>query len=250
MKIFDISCFYGPWTTYPVRGAIANVAAELSANGVTTGFVSPLAAVWCRNQQAYNQALLADTRPYDGLSPAPVLDPTLSTWREEVDVMRRDPRVKIFRVFLNYARFDLSARDTLDDFFGFFNQAGMPLIIQRRMEDSRYNHHLAVVPDVDINYVITAALRFPELNLVLAGIPSGVNAEKLLGHRGIYLDTSQMDGMCCIRYAINQGLLPRLIFGSHIPLFETCSAFARVLNDVSDDEAGQIFSGNAARFLT
>lgn len=66
---------------------------------------------------------------------------------------------------------------------------------------------------------------------------------------GIYLDTSQMDGINCIRRQIEQGLLPRLLFGSHTPLFETYSAFARMLHDITDTEAEQIFSGNAAVML-
>lgn len=249
MKTFDISCFYGSWPTYPVKGALADIAAELQAHGITAGFISPLAAVWCRNQQAYNQELLAATRSYACFYPVPALDPTLPSWREEVEVMRRDPRVKAFRVFLNYTRFDLARRDSLNDFLDCFNQTGLPLIIQRRMEDSRYNHHHAVVPDTDIHHILHAALQFPTLKLILGGVSSGVNAAQALKHPGVYLDTSQMDGMGCIREKIGQGLLPRLLFGSHMPVFETSSAFGRVLHDVSDDEAGQILGGNAARIF-
>jgi len=247
--MIDISCFYGAWPAYPVKGAIAEVAAELQSHGITDALISPLAAVWCRNQQAYNRELLETTRPYPGLHPVPVLDPTLPSWREEVENMRRDKRVRAFRVFLNYTRFDLARRDSLHDFLDCFNQSGLPLIFQRRMEDPRYNHHRAGVPDADVNHALNAAQGFPGVRLILGGVSAGVNAALVLKHPGVYLDTSQMDGLSCIREKIGQGLLPRLLFGSHLPLFETYSAFGRVLHDVSDAEARQIFQMNAARLL-
>ena len=249
MKIIDISCFYGPWAAYPVKGDIVEVAAELRRFGIACGLVSPLAAVWCRNPQAYNRELLEVTRPHSGLMPVPILDPSIPTWREEVETMRRDTRVVAFRVFLNYTQFNLGRRDTLDDFFGYFNQIGVPLIIQRRMEDPRYNHHKAVVADADVNYLQETAMRFPELKLILGGMSAGVNAARALAHAGIYLDTAQMDSMACIRRQIDAGLLPRLLFGTHVPLFETYAAFGRVLHDVSDSEAEQILYGNAARLF-
>ncbi len=246
MKIFDFSCFYGTWPAYPVLGAMDDVAAELKNWGVTDAFISPLASAWCRNQQAFNRELLEITRPYPGMHPAPVLDPTLPAWQEEAALMLRDPRVRIFRVFLNYTPFNRERRDSLAEFLTYCSQSGLPLIVQRRMEDPRYNHHRTGVPDTDMNHVLGIAAHLPELKLILGGMPAGVNAAQILKHPGIYLDTSQMDGLSCIRRQIEQGLLPRLLFGSHMPLFETAAAFGRVLPDISDAEAVQIFHGNAA----
>ncbi len=249
MNIFDVSCFYGPWPAYPIKGGIAEVAAALQAHGITAGFISPLAAVWCRNQQAFNRELLEVTRPYPFLAPVPVLDPTLPTWPDEAECMLCDPRVRAFRVFINYTRFNAVRRDSLDEFLDYFDRTGRPLIVQRRMEDPRYNHHRAVIADTDIGLVVNSARRFQNLKLILGGVSAAIAPAPVLEHPGIYLDTSQMDGMRCIREKINVGLLPRLLFGSHIPLFETCSAFGRVLHDVDDAEAKLIFNGNAARVL-
>ncbi len=246
MKIFDCSCFYGTWPAYPVRGAIAEVAAELRAHGITDALISPLAAVWCRNQQAYNRELLEITQPYPGMHPVPVLDPTLPTWQAEAALMLRDSRVKAFRIFPNYTVFNRERRDSLADFLAGCSRSSIPLIVQRRMEDSRYNHHRAGVPDTDMNHILGIAAQLPGLKLILGGMSSGVNAARILKHPGIYLDTSQMDGWRCIRRQIEQGLLPRLLFGTHMPLFETAAAFGRVLHDVSDAEAEQILYGNAA----
>lgn len=249
MKIIDTSCFFGAWPEYPVKGGIGDVVAELKAFGITDAFISPLAAVWCRNQHAYNRELLEATRSYPGLYPVPVLDPTLPTWRDEVALMRNDPRVKAFRVFLNYTVFDRARRDSIESFLKDFSQYGFPVIFQRRMEDPRYNHHRSGVPDTDVNHILDVAAHVPGLKLILGGMSVAVDAAQILKHPGIYLDTSQMDGIHCIRRQIEQGLLPRLLFGSHIPLFETYSAFARILHDVTDAEAEQIFSDNAALIL-
>lgn len=242
--IIDASCFYGFWPEYPVKGLITDVTRELKEWGITSALITPLAAVWCRNQHLYNRALLHETEPYPELLPVPVLDPALPAWREEVANMLRDKRVKAFRVFLNYTRFDLTRRDNLDDFFDFFQQNKLLLIMQRRMLDPRYQHQRAVVPDADVNYLLKTASDFCGLKLIIGGVSAVTDPALVLRHPGIYLDTSQMDGLHALRHCIDQGLLTRLLFGSHTPLFETSSAFRRILGDIDDKEASSIFSEN------
>ena len=76
---------------------------------------------------------------------------------------------------------------------------------------------------------------------------AGVNARRHWRSRNIF--GRRKWRMACIRRQIDAGLLPRLLFGTHVPLFETYAAFGRVLHDVSDSEAEQILYGNAARLF-
>ena len=71
-------------------------------------------------------------------------------------------------MFLNYTRFDLGRRDTLDDFFD-INQ--MVLIIRRRMEI----RGTTITGGSRDGYQLPAetAMRFPELKLILGYVGRG-----------------------------------------------------------------------------
>jgi predicted TIM-barrel fold metal-dependent hydrolase len=70
---------------------------------------------------------------------------------------------------------------------------------------------------------------------------------KLLALPNLYADVSQADGMDSLKVFVAEGLKHKLLFGSHAPLFIPASALARVVNDLSDEDAAAILVGNAER---
>ncbi|MCP3966046.1 MAG: hypothetical protein GY750_07535 [Lentisphaerae bacterium] len=247
--INDISCFYGPWTTHPVQGDVRQVSEKLKRIGIDRGYISPLAAVWCRNQHLYNCELLELTSEFENLLPVPVLDVSVPTWQEECIEMCKDTRVKMFRVFLNYTYWDQSMHN-LKEIFKFFAEKNIPVIFQRRMEDRRYNHKLAQVQDADINnVVIKYAMRVPELKLVIGAAAVAHLNSSILDHKGIYLDTSMLEELKWAREAFDNGLGGRLLLGSHIPIFEENAGFSRFLPQLADDEAEMVFDRNFEKLL-
>ena len=52
-----------------------------------------------------------------------------------------------------------------------------------------------------------------------------------------------------IRSLVDDGLAPKLLFGSHAPFFIPYAAVARVVTDIDDADASAILGENALRLL-
>lgn len=248
--ICDINAYYGNWPTRPVDGAFENVIKSLKEWEIERIYISPLHSAWCKNQQLYNDELISLTEPWENVFPVPVLDPTLGSWRDEFERMLEIPSVKIFKLFPNYAPY--AASEVLD-LFKLSAARGIPLILQIRMEDPRCQHPLAVVNDVDISEFLEIKKDLPDLKLVLGGCPAGLlfpKIEEITSYDNIFVDTSQVDGMDAVKLLCERGLEDKLLFGSHAPLFEKRSAFARVVPDLDKRQIQNILSENFSRLFS
>jgi predicted TIM-barrel fold metal-dependent hydrolase len=247
--IVDINAFTGHWPFSPVRGDLPSVRTSLTALGVERIFVSPLDAAWCRNPHQTNAALYADTAEFADVWPVPVLDPTVATWREELARATAQPRVRLVRLLPTYSPYPLDQADTL---LRALHEAGLAALIQTRLEDPRSQHPLALVPDLPAAQVAEAAARHPDLTMILGGARTAeIRAlrEPLRALPRFYADVSQADGMDGIPLLVDAGLTPRLLFGSHAPLFTPHAALARVVTDLPDEHATAILGANAKQAL-
>jgi predicted TIM-barrel fold metal-dependent hydrolase len=247
--ISDINAYYGNWPTRPVDGAFDDVVKSLKEWGVERIFISPLHSAWCKNQQFYNDELISFTESWANVFPVPVLDPTLGSWREEFERMSEIPSVKIFKLFPCYAPYDASEALEL---FKLSADRGIPLILQARLEDIRCQHPLALVEDVDISGFLDIKKDLPDLKFVLGGCPSGIihkYIEDIKSLDNIFVDTSQINGMDAVKLFCERGLEKNLLFGSHAPLFDTYSAFARIVPDLDEGQIQNIMNKNFGRLL-
>jgi len=136
------------------------------------------------------------------------------------------------------------------DLFAALAETGLPVIIQTRLEDPRRQHPLAQVPDVPAADVADVAERHPDLTVVIGGPRTGeIRAlrERLLDLPNLFADTSQADGLDALKLFAEDGLTPKLLFGSHAPFFIPYSALTRVTSDLNDEDAIAILGGNARR---
>lgn len=247
--IIDINAWTGHWSTLPVDGNVASVRASLKAIGVDRICLSPLDAAWCPNPHRCNAEVYAAARQFTDIDPVPVLDPTIATWRDEVAYAITQPRVRLVKLLPAYSPYDLSAAD---DLFEALAQYRLAVIIQTRLDDPRHQHPLAQVPDCPAAAIADVAERYPKLTVIIGGPGwTAIRAlcERLLTLPNLYADISQADGMDTLSMFVAEGLTPKLLFGSHAPLFVPFSALARVINDLSDDDATAILGGNAERIL-
>ena len=100
--------------------------------------------------------------------------------------------------------------------------------------------------------VVNAAERRPDLKLVMGGASAAALRDFATHVRdlpGLYVDTSQVDGVDGVKTLVDAGLEDKLLFGSHAPVFMPAAAFARVLNDLPDDGSMAIMEDNAAGLL-
>lgn len=247
--ITDINAYTGHWPTHPVEGALDAVRASLREFGVERICVSPLDAAWCRNPHRFNAGLYAASSSTDDVWPVPVLDPTIATWRDELERAKEQPRVRLVKLLPAYCGYDL---DFASDLLAALARAGLGVIVQTRLEDPRRQHPLAQVPDVPAAEIADAAQRHPGLLIIIGGPRTGeIRAlkDRILELPNLYADVSQSDGMDAIKVLVEDGLGDRLLFGSHAPLFIPYSAISRVVTDLSDDDAAAILGKNAGRIV-
>ena len=230
-------------------GDLHSVRASLQEYGVDRICISPLEAAWCRNPHRFNGALYRAGGTTDTIWPVPVLDPTVATWRDELDRAVR-VRVRLVRLLPAYSPYALADADGL---LRALAREGLAVIVQTRLEDPRRQHPLAQVPDVAAAEVADAAERHPSLTVVIGGPRTAeIRAlrDRLLGLPNLYADVSQADGMDALKVLVEDGLREKLLFGSHAPLFIPYAALSRVVTDLSGEDAAAVLGGNAERMLT
>ncbi len=248
--IIDINAYTGHWPSHPVVGALDRVRASLKEYGVERICVSPLDAAWCRNPHRFNNDLYTAADDTDDVYPVPVLDPTIATWRDELERAKQQPRVRLVKLLPAYSGYDL---DVASELFTSLTGAGLGVIVQTRLEDPRRQHPLAQVPDVPAAEIADAAERHPDLTVIIGGPRTAeirAHKNRILGLPNLYADVSQSDGMDAVKVLVEDGLRDKLLFGSHAPLFIPYSALARVVTDLSDDDAAAILGANAERIVS
>ena len=249
--IIDVNAWTGPWPTLVnVPHDAASVRASLRAYGVERIFLAPLAAAWSANPHLCNAVVYEAASEFEDISPVPVVDPTLPTWREELEKAAGHRAVRMIKLLPGYGGYELVVAD---DLLAEAGRADLAVTVQVRIEDPRRQHPLAQVPDYSTQVVVEAAKRHPSLKLVIGGASAAALREFAAQVRdlpGLYADTSQVDGVDSVKMFVEDGLGNKLLFGSHAPVFMPAALIARVLIDLRDDTAVGILEDNASGLLS
>ncbi len=249
--IIDVNAWSGPWPALVnVPHDAASVRASLREYGVERIFLAPLAAAWSANPHLCNAVVYESASEFEDISPVPVIDPTLPTWREELEKAAGHRAVRMIKLLPGYGGYGLAAAK---DLLAEAGRAGLVVTIQIRIEDPRRQHPLAQVPDYSARNVVEAAGRHPNLKLVIGGASAAALRECAAQVRdlpGLYADTSQVDGVDGLKMLVDAGIGGKLLFGSHAPVFMPAAAVARVLNDLHEDTAVGILKDNASELLS
>ena len=243
--MIDTCTWMGHWGSLAVPGEPDEVVDMAVGAGATHVVLSSLNGVWAHSPHPANDAVYDVAEADARVLPAPVIDPTVTTWEEELQrsVERAAPLVRWLPA---YAGFEMNAAD---DWVRAIGQADRVLWVQTRLEDPRRQHPRAVVPDVNATEVVELACRHPEVAIVLGGAPWKALldlAPKILSLPRCYADTSQVDGMDSVMRLVDAGLASRLLYGSHAPLFMPLAALARVIIDLEAGPAHLILHDNAS----
>jgi predicted TIM-barrel fold metal-dependent hydrolase len=248
MLIIDINAWTGSGSTYRVPGSVDQVLDALTQIGVSRACLTPLEAVWLHNPHLANDDLFsaAHTRPQ--MLAVPLLDPTVPTWGEQL-ARAVGERAVMVKLVPAYSRYDMTAAGPLLDAL---REMGLAVIVQVRVEDPRHHHPLAQVPDFPAEDIACMARQRPGLRVVIGGAPTGsilALRDQLVELPDLYADLSQADGTDAVRRMVDAGLLRKLLFGTHAPMFEPLAGLARVLPELDDASAAAILGDNAARLL-
>ncbi len=249
--IIDVNAWTGPLPALVnVPYDAASVRASLREYGVERIFMAPLAAAWSANPHLCNANVYESADEFDDISPVPVIDPTLPTWPEELEKAAGHRAVRMIKLLPGYGGYELAVAD---DLLAEADQAGLVVMVQIRIDDPRRHHPLAMVPDVPAGDVVEAAMRHPNLKLVIGGASATALrdfAAQVRDLPGLYADTSQVDGVDSVKMLVNAGIGGKVLFGSHAPVFMPAASMARALIDLHDDTAVGIMEDNASGLLS
>lgn len=250
MNRVDFTAFCGPYPRRPIGQEPAELFRRLAEFGVDRVFASRLEALWFENPHDANRLAESASDAPPGLIRTPVLDPSLGTWREELDRLAARGPLPIVRLHPNYHGYTLA--DAAPALAALATRGVIAQIVVR-VDDPRRQHPRAQVPDVPPATIREAAARHPKLKILLSGASTpALNAltKDMPTARNLWADTSQADGSDAVAGLMRGPWRDRLVFGTHAPLFLPEAAFARVVLDLDDASADLILRGNAVAFLS
>lgn len=200
-------------------------------------------------------ARLAETCKTQGegiLIPFGSVNPKLPDWREDLRRCHEDYRMPGIRLHPNYHSYGLDD-PVFAEVLTLAERRGLIVQLVVRMEDTRTQHPLLQVPDVDVAPLAELVKARPRLRLVVMnGMRSvrGALLTNLMEAGQVYLEIATLEGVAGVGKLLQSMPVERLLFGSHMPLFHLESAVLKLReSDLPTAQRDAITHKNANRLL-
>jgi hypothetical protein len=245
--IIDAGTYLGTWPFRPVEGTMAGLARMMRENGIRQAVVSPLDGLFHEDPEAANERVLRQIRGRAGLWVAPIVNLRIADWRSRLEALARRRQVRAVRLAPTFHGYPLAEMGTAAAWAG---ERSLAVVVQLRLSDERFHpafldlspasleEVVGLAEGVPARWVVSAA-RLPELTS-LGG--------RIKQRRNLWLDTSHVDGLNCMRRACEAVGPDRLLFSTCWPFFYARSSVLKI------EEAGlpakqmaAVMSGNAAK---
>lgn len=250
MNCFDASTWIGKWPfAFVDAHTPRSLAAHLEAHGIRRALVSPLDAVFAPAPGPSNRELLRATQGIAALMPVPVINPTLADWREELDAVASDPRVRAVRILPDYHNYRLGAR-AVNELAAELIRRRLRLIVQVRLIDERHEFHAMSIKPVKPADFAAFAARHPQLRAMASGfLRSEILAIARKCPRSLF-DLSFAEWHETIRHLLAKVPVRQLAFASHTPFLITAAARAKLeTSGLPASRLAAIASRNLKRWL-
>ncbi len=227
MTYFDANTWIGSWPFSFQRAHTArSLEGALRSHRITRALVSSLACVFAPDPAPGNRALLASTRGFPGLQPVPVVNPSLGSWREDVDRLLEDPRVRAIRILPAYHGYRLRLA-AAGDLLELLEDRGRRLIVSARLIDERHEYHalrIKPVPTADLDGFLS---QYPRVPVLVSGLlrPDIFTLAKT--HPQLLADLSFAEWHETMRHLTSRVPARQLVFASHTPFLITAAAPAK-----------------------
>lgn len=249
----DVSAWIGAWP-FDSNGHVSleRLAAHLAAAGIVEALVSPLDAVLVPDPMPANRALLTAIEDAGDLPvwirPAPVINPLLTTWFEElVELVEQTgiPAVRLLPTWHGWAPGDPAATDCL----GLVSSVDMAPVVQARMVDDRALPRGAAQAAFDVAAMASWLATMPDVPVLLAGLYlDELPAIGELDH--VAADLSFLGPEDTLATVLEVLPRRRVLLGTHAPLFDSRLGVARLSVDgPSRGEARLIGTASARMWL-
>ncbi len=255
MKIIDVNANLSRW---PFRRVACDrrekLVAKLKEHGVEEAWVGSLDGLLHRDVGGVNARLAEACKDEKGvrLVPFGTVNPTFPDWREDLRRCHEDYRMPGVRLQPNYQGYGLDL-PALAELLALAAKRRLIVQIAMRMEDTRTQHPLMQVPDVNAKPLAELLTARPGPRVVLLNWPRSVRGAllaKLTAVENVYFDIAMNEGVGGVGKLLAVIPSERLLFGSHLPLFNLESSILKLQESVlTPAQLKAITHANAQRLM-
>jgi predicted TIM-barrel fold metal-dependent hydrolase len=249
--IVDAAAYLGAWPFRPVKGTVSGLARMMEANGVGQALVSPFEGLFYTDPAAANARLLKSVGGRKNVWAAPIINLKMADWREQMEALSGERQVRAVRLAPGFHGYEVSeAREAVEE----AGARGLTTVVQIRMQDERHQRRpVAQIPEVPLDDVLALAAAAPRARVIASAARLGEmlsQAEHARQLGNLWLDTSHLDGLGCVKQALEAVGGRRLVFSTCWPFFYARSAVLKMEEaEVPRRAAEAVMGGNAARAL-
>jgi uncharacterized protein len=250
VTLFDANAWLGSWpfAFLPNRDAAA-LAGALRRSGVERALVSSLSAVFAPEPGPANRELLAETVAVPSLIPLPIINPGLANWREELDRVAHDRRVRAVRWLPAYHNYRLTGRNAADCFAELVRR-DLRLVITTRLIDERHEYFALRIKPLAVEALDGFLSARPTRPVLVTGLSRAELIALAPKHRRLLADTSWAEWDRSVEHLLRAASPGQLVFGSHTPFLILAASVAKIISaGLSRRRLEAIARGNLKRFL-
>ena len=246
----NISLFRWPFRRLPLDDPDALVM-KLRVLGIAQAWAGSFEGILHRDIAGVNKRLADACRNRAELVPIGSINPELPDWEDDLRRCTEEHNMPGIRLHPNYHGY------TLDDprfrhLVELTTAAERFIQIAATMEDTRTQHALVHVPDVDLAPLTKLMNDIPGARVQILNHNLRSPLRQQLGETpGMFFDTSRVDGTDGVPQLVHSVATGRVLFGSHAPFLIPEAALIRVHESDVLDEASlrAVLSENAEQFF-
>ena len=201
---------------------------KLQASGVSEAWAGSFDALLHKDIRAVNARLVGLCEKYGKglLKPVGTINPQLPGWRDDLEECHSHYHMHAVRLHPNYHGYELSDR-SFQELAQLANDRKLILQIALRMEDTRTQHPLLQVADVDTAPLLELLQQYPNLRIILLNATRSLSteqSEQLAVSGKVFFEIAMLEGVGGIHEWLQTLPVDRILFGSYFPFFYLESA--------------------------
>ncbi len=248
----NVSLFQWPFRRLPLDET-DELVAKLRSHSIEQAWAGSFEGLLHRDIAGVNLRLVEACREQgdDRLIPFGSVNPVLPDWEDDLRRCHEEHHMPGIRLHPNYHGYRLND-PRFERLLRLAAERRLVVQLAVAMEDTRTQHPLLQVANVDLAPLSQILKRIPEARvLVLNHKVTGVASMQLLNSPGAYFDMSRVnatDGVARVLHTVPDG---RVVFGTHAPFLIYESAMIKVYeSNLTDDETSAVLYENANRLLS
>ena len=217
----NVSLFHWPFRRLPLdeTGALLK---KMSEHGITAAWAGSFEGILHRDIAGVNQRLADSCRQSNGrLVPFGSINLALPDWEDDLRRCHETHHMPGVRLHPNYHGYTL-ADPRFKRCLQIATERGLLVQIALLLEDTRTQHPLMVVPDVDVAPLAEIAATVPKVSVLLLNggkVLEGTHAARLAATPGIHFDIARVETAGGVGRHLRKLPAGRLVFGTHAPFF-------------------------------